>query len=29
MTDAPSRAIRLFGTDEPVAPSRILAAGAA
>src|SRR5579863_3500136 len=27
MTDAPSRAIRLFGTDEPVALSRILVAG--
>lgn len=27
MTDAPSRAIRLFGTDDPVAPSRILTAG--
>ena len=27
MTDAPSRTIRLFGTDEPVAPPRVLRAG--
>lgn len=27
MTDTPSRAMRLFGTDEPVAPPRLLRAG--
>jgi hypothetical protein len=27
MTEAPSRSIRLFGTDEPVAPVRVLTAG--
>jgi hypothetical protein len=27
MTEAPSRSIRLFGTDEPVAPVRLLRAG--
>ncbi|MBN9025395.1 MAG: hypothetical protein J0H20_07230, partial [Rhizobiales bacterium] len=28
MSNAPSLAVRLFGTDEPVAPLRILRAGA-
>ena len=27
MTDAPSRSIRLFGTDQPVSPPRVLKAG--
>ena len=27
MTDAPSRSVRLFGTDQPVAPPRLLKAG--
>ena len=27
MTEAPSRSIRLFGTDQPVAPPRVLSAG--
>ena len=27
MTDAPSRSVRLFGTDQPVAPPRVLKAG--
>jgi hypothetical protein len=27
MTEAPSRSVRLFGTDQPVAPPRVLKAG--
>ena len=27
MTDAPTRSVRLFGTDQPVAPPRLLKAG--